>query len=522
MNEVSAANPRNLWIARIALIAAVLPLVVGLAYYIIAVYRAVTFPFELDYGEGIVWQQMRDIVAGHGYGQIARFPGLVFHYPPVYHLLTAGLSNLSGSDPLFTGRLLSAGSTLGAGAVIALIIARITQSDGGGRGSWFCGLIGGLSVLSMVPVLNWSLFMRVDMVGFLFSFAGLYFGLCALTRPKLVHLAALCFVVAVYTKQTNVAAPIAVFATLLFLRPRTALAGIATGAVAGFGALAFLVWQTNGGFLRHIVLYNINRIEVSRLLQIFPAFGQHGLYFGVAALGFLHRMRRRLPDYRDCKGFFAVRDQFAGNTSDAQYLMLVGYFIFASLVLLTIAKSGASYNYFIEWMYVLSVFVGLAMRDAGLLAFGGIKTAVPIKQAVLLPLAVAVQAYLLPDVPEGTWYMEPARIVELRRLSAMVRTADKPVISDDMVMLLRSGKSVLFEPAIFAELASDGVWDERPFIAKIRHRDFAFFITNKDRGDPLYDSRYNPKVAEAIAAAYPKIRIIADLTVHFPADKPQP
>ena len=36
-------------------------------------YRAIRFPGELDYGEGIVWEQMRLMVAGRGYGAIDGF-----------------------------------------------------------------------------------------------------------------------------------------------------------------------------------------------------------------------------------------------------------------------------------------------------------------------------------------------------------------------------------------------------------------------------------------------------------------
>ena len=47
-----------------------------------------------DYGEGIVWQQMRNIVAGQGYTPLGVYPAIVYHYPPVYHLVVhlVGLS----------------------------------------------------------------------------------------------------------------------------------------------------------------------------------------------------------------------------------------------------------------------------------------------------------------------------------------------------------------------------------------------------------------------------------------------
>ena len=72
-----------------------------------------------------------------------------------------------------------------------------------------------------------------------------------------------------------------------------------------------------------------------------------------------------------------------------------------------------------------------------------------------------------------------------------------------MVAVLRAGKAVLWEPAIFAELGATGVWDETPLLERIRARQFAFILANGPPGSPLYQSRHTPAVTQAIAAAYP-------------------
>ena len=99
----------------------------------------------------------------------------------------------------------------------------------------------------------------------------------------------------------------------------------------------------------------------------------------------------------------------------------------------------------------------------------------------------------------------------------MIQAAPRPVISDDMVILLRNRKEVLWEPAIFAELASTGHWDERPFIELIRARRFSFFITEGGRGDRIFDSRYTPAVASAMEEAYPTKCWVAGYLIHLPA-----
>src|SRR5690242_13667235 len=51
---------------------------------------AIRYPFELDYGEGIVWQQAALIPGPKMYGTSTELPFIVFHYPPLFHLLARG------------------------------------------------------------------------------------------------------------------------------------------------------------------------------------------------------------------------------------------------------------------------------------------------------------------------------------------------------------------------------------------------------------------------------------------------
>jgi hypothetical protein len=102
------------------------------------------------------------------------------------------------------------------------------------------------------------------------------------------------------------------------------------------------------------------------------------------------------------------------------------------------------------------------------------------------------------------------------RLGEEIQRARQPIISDNMVLLLKNKREVVWEPAIFAELASTGVYDEKPFVRKILNRDFAFFVTFGDRGDSRFDERYNPAVADAIDAAYPVKQLYGNWTVRRP------
>jgi hypothetical protein len=525
---LSAEWQRRLSSSALGLAAIVLSL--HAAYLVLLIVRAVRFPFELDYGEGIVWQQMWLIMAGQAYGRIAGFPAIAFHYPPIFHLLTAVLHGVTGLDELVAGRLVSVTATALICMLTGTIIFGSLRREIGSRAAILCAVIGGLVILSFWPVQKVSVLMRVDMVAVAFSFAGVFFALCARSQPRLIYLAALCFVAAIFTKQNAIAAPAATFLTLLIVSPKTALAGIATTLLVGLAILTTLAWITDGNFLRHIFLYNINRLAPSNI-NLFENLAAYAGYFYVVVRGALCRLQDCQPFPERGHRISALRDRLSASPYDAALFLFLVYFGLATPMLLMILKSGAWIGYFVEYMCVVGVLTGLFMRDAAILGFGkpSSQTGTNVGNRMIalnLAAAVAIQAVILLIVPHasGAAYLakmsRPERMAELQDLVRMIRNANRPVISDDMILILRSGKQVQLEPAIFAELASAGLWDQQPVVNLIRSHAFAFFVTEGDEGEELYDKRYTPAVTEAIKTAYPNKRHLADYTLHFEVPTP--
>ncbi|HUE79933.1 MAG TPA: hypothetical protein VMN38_09915 [Sphingomicrobium sp.] len=513
---VEVAPHRKL--ATVALLICIAVLAVNMVLFVDTGVKAIRYPFEIDYGEGIVWQQALRIASGDAYGGIAQFPAIVFHYPPAFHLISTTTAAMLAMDTLAAGRLVALISTLLTSGFAGLVVFRSMREEAGAVAAAICAVIGGLVILTYWPVLVWAPLMRVDMTATALSLAGVYLGIAALRRPALIHAAALCFVAAVYTKQTSIVAPAATFLTLLLICPKVARAGIVTAVLSGLIVLGALIWWTDGGFVRHIFLYNINRFDAWRLRWIREALETHSLYFGVAAIGVGSQIRSRLPKYRGLSRA-AARARLAASPADAAMLLVLVYFLLATAMLITIAKSGSNVNYLIEWLCVLAILVGMAMRDAAIAVTQSAPAAFRRRSAnfvlaVILPAAVAVQVVMLPSIPD----QRRGPIPELRQLVTLIREAQRPVISDDMVLLLRAGKPVVWEPAIFTELASGGLWDERPFVRLVRARHFAFFVTAGGRGTRLFDARYTPAVADAMDAAYPQKRRLAGYTLHFPAE----
>ena len=511
------AKSTRLWVTGVFLIALV-AILFDVGQFVANGFAAIRYPWELDYGEGIVWEQMRLMVEGRGYGAIDGLPAIVFHYPPVYHFATAALAGATGFDQLAVGRSISFVSTLLLGLFAGLIAAKTVRAEESVRVAGICGLVAGLVTFCFYPIVYWAPFMRVDMLSIALSFGGILVAMAALTRPRLVVASAVLFVAAVFTKQTSIVAPAAVFVTFLLLRPRLAWLLAGNCMALGLIVLAALTVATDGGFVRHVFLYNVNRLDPSRLQWILTAIVSHGFFVTAAIIGVAVRLQARLPLYRGAGNIASLRQRLIAAPGDALFLMVVVYSVLAFLMMFSVAKSGSSANYFIEWMAVLAILIGISARDVAKTIFGKVPT--PHKRAlphpVFVPLLIGLQAFVWVVPATPATQHAPAHLAQIETLRAMVRSAERPVISDDMVLLLRSVVRVQWEPSIFAELASTGTWDEKPFVTLVRARHFAFFITAGVRGEKLFDSRYNPAVADAMDAAYPVKRKLAGYTVHLP------
>lgn len=463
----------------------------------------------LDYGEGIVWQQTADLFTARSFGPIDGFPAIVYHYTPLYHAVTWVASHAAGADMLATGRVVSLASTLIAAGLAGLVARQACRTEGLAVGV-IVAAGAALSVFAFLPVVFWAPLMRVDMLAVMLSVGGLLLGILAVGRPRLIHVAALLFVAAVYAKQTSIAAPIALFGVLFLIRPRLALAGITTCIVAGLAVLVTLMILTDERFAKHVFLYNVNRFELHRLRGISQHVSGHFWLFVGALVG----IAARVLSIRANAG--SLRERLAARPEDTAFLIAVAFFLSAGLMTLTVAKSGSSINYFIEWSFALAILVGMALIEPARAVVYGVRSSeAGTALVVAIPALFALQAALTsPVLPHSNQH--PVREAQLRTLAARIGAAPKPVISDEMTVVRRGGRDVVWEPAIFAELAHTGVWDETAFIAMIDRQAFAFFVTQGVRGEPVFDSRYNPPIAEAIEKNYPVKRTLGGYMIHLP------
>ncbi len=232
-----------------------LVLAIHFAVYLRYAFSEVFYPFEIFDAEDIIWQQAMLIPGPRMYGDIDRYPFLVFHYPPLYHSIVRGLAAL-GVDPLIAGRGLSVCASLAAGVAIGAIVFRFGW-DTMGRPRIYGALTAGLVFFCFYPVAAVSPLMRVDMLALALSVIGMRCALESTDAERSLRVAMIFFVLAAFTKQTSILAPLSVMIVVASVDPRRALRLLGFGLVLGGVPLACLVWATGGGVLRHLVFAEI-------------------------------------------------------------------------------------------------------------------------------------------------------------------------------------------------------------------------------------------------------------------------
>jgi hypothetical protein len=362
--------------------------------------------------------------------------------------------------------------------------------------------------------------MRVDMVAVALALGGLCLVMLALRRPALIYLAVVAFVGAVFTKQTMLAAPGAAFLVLLPLRPGLAIRGIAGCVVLGLIVLGGLTLATHGQFTQHIFGYNINRFSLARLLDAKHLVRVHVLYLLLGAVGMWLSWRRLIVG-KAAESAIEIRDRLSADVAATRLLIAMAYLAAASCFLILVGKVGSGINYYVEWFLALSVFVGVSLRPAADIVFSRSAESGPavarFNPLLVIPALIAIGALMAPPADKYDGITSAEDQAQLATLTRWIAAADRPVISDNMVILREAGKEVVLEPAIVAELGSNGIYDQGPFIRMIHNRDFAFFVTYGGRGVDIFDQRYNPAVAAAIYQDYPRIEHVGGFVVHLPA-----
>src|ERR687885_2096227 len=127
--------------------------------------RTLTFPFDLNYGEGYVLNDAVRLSRGESvYGDMQQFPMVRSPYPPLFPLLWAAVLPVTGVA-FWPGRLLSIAALAGIVGLVGWNALRVRC------GVWPVLLAPALVIASPF-VYQWAGFARVDLLALLFGVGG--------------------------------------------------------------------------------------------------------------------------------------------------------------------------------------------------------------------------------------------------------------------------------------------------------------------------------------------------------------
>jgi hypothetical protein len=435
---------------------------------------------ELTYGESWLLDGARQVARGEGlYASPDHLPLMQIAYTPLYYLVVGALERGVGDHGYTVGRAVSLVSTLVGSLALVWSVRCLT-------GYWRFGwLAGGLLLTQNLTLLLWGTLERVDALALGLTLVGL-----ALFTMRRGAAAAVLFVLAFFTKQTFFVAPIAAAIALWPCRA-SVLRFVAITVCGVVGGVALAQWLTHGWFWWHVVIANANTLDLMTFSVLMGSFMQ---YNGVPVLAALTSLA--LP----------------AAAGERVWRL---YFVGCLLMLPSVAKLGASSNYWVELTAATAALLALASYRlmawpmtrvvAPTVIAGALLIAVPGYQATATELALTAADTLQPPSPRYLSLVGDAGATPLRIDAAFVDyVAQQPgdLLTDNSGLAVAAGKRIEYEFQIFQLLRVQDGWSEQPVLDAIAARRFSLVALMHPLDGSISNTRWSPLLQSALQDAY--------------------
>lgn len=414
---------------------------------------------EMSQPESVVAAQS-SMLAHDGtlYYSLKDYPYTVCAYMPIFYFLEAAGIRV-GMPALLVGRIVSFAALLVSFLLYWRIVLLYTENR---YAAWIAVLLASCSTL----LLNWGTIAQVDMLAVTLSLGGFYqFSRYYVRGENTLLWAGLFAFAAFFTKQTMLAAPAAMFALLLFKKPKTALLfGAALGGSIAAVALAINT-ALNGRFFADTVFANINPFDIEKLTQ-------HLKYFGLIAGSLVVALAFALPRL--------IRSRSAA--------LLVYFGLAAILFLLLASKVGSDSNYQLEptLLLIICTCAGLVELNIFELVFQNSKSYLTLIQGLILLFMVQNYRIVIPDTI-ARFFKENLFRSEMAAVEPYLKKASGRVFSTDLDPIVQSRGRLDIEPLIYGLLVNAGRIDPEPVRRDLAQSAFPVVILYEDVDHPIPD-----------------------------------
>ena len=489
-----------------------IPLKSRLDFMVSQVSQLIGYPYFQSSSEGLILSEAAIMRAGGSIYVPFRADSFISApYPPLYYYLTAWVWSNDPMSLWTPGRLISLGAAIAAAFLIASLVFEVGQPA---KGRWklglglMVGLLAGITFLTLPAVIVWSARVRADMLMTALQLAGLTLVALGANRNQtwLIVGSILFFTLALYTKQTALAGPLAagLYVTLWYGRRWRFWLAWWLGLVGAVG-LPFLVLNglSHNELFRRLFKYHNLPWQFENFSTYLSLFVQENavlLILGICLLA--------LTLVYGWQGWHSERQDSVLDRLIAvgRVVPLVVWFWLAGLAsLVGLGVVGADHNHFlpIEAANCL-VGGGLIVRLAqskrgqwvGLLALVG------------LGLQLAVFSVPASRYEKEFRYRDAAYQTQMAKIAAFAASRPGPLLSSEAGWLVLTGKN---DPAqayyndlfTLAALDKQGLYRADGLLERVRRKEFAVILTEGDlanqEGRP---DVWTPALVDAIEQNY--------------------
>ena len=492
-------------------------LVLGGITFVLKACHDVHYPFAWDDDDGAVWWEtvhVTDLSAL--YHPIRDYPYFVVPYPPVFHAVAWLATRVTGSF-LVGGRLVCIGAALGIGLISGLLVFYASPRRIPARNRMEGAVLAALLCCRLDSLSDYMPGVGVDPLAVFLTFLGVWLFIRFLPKERWNYAAFTVFVLAVFTKQTMVAAPAACLLTCTLVNRRRAARLLLFSLALGAAILGCLSWATGGEVVRHLFLYNAEQpFSITHLIlglqenavKMLPLIALAGLAF----LPFLHH------------GLWGKRGAFVrwlrAGVQASPYrrtLLVLGLeLVIALLVSQAYGKAGGGFHYFLEWNLACCPLAGLLFvrvmdrwRPSSRYTLGGAAVSVLLLLCALTGFPDSL--YRIDSVyrfTRGVSQIQDAQYSSAAAALKIIEQTPGPVFCENMVLTMKAHKEIPIEPGIQCYLAKAGIWDQSGFVKMIATHQFGVLIM---RGSG--EGFCTDEIAQAIEQNYLRREEIGDPTV---------
>lgn len=443
------------------------------------------FPYGVNYGEAPILDQALKLTAGQDIykNSLQTPPYTISNYTPLYPLLLAGFLRLTHLPLFLSGRALSIFATLISSLVIGAMTRRLFNSP-------IAGFLASAFFLGHPYVGLWSSLVRVDAMALAFNLVGLWITYTHWHSYKWLALGILCFLAAIFTRQTYLLTALLTSTVWLFHKDmKRGFIFLSTLSLLVLTVFLSINAYTHGGFYSHIIIANINNYGIKRILSM-------GTLFLITS-----------PLLLPCSATI-IRKEIKRPTDPFFTWGLLPYTLGAFLTAITVGKTGSDINYFMELISASAILAaGVWVNKPGKL--------ISILLVINTFWAIALNGLLFQTPMVRSW----KNLSDLDSLFQKVQDASSkgPVLADDRLdMVVLAGQAIYYQPFEYTQLYNAGLWDTTEFAKEIASQKFSLILISGNTINK--SSRWSTSITQIIEKYY-EITQKQDLLIYTPVQK---